>query len=90
MIINRQSIISCSAIRHMRHFGFLSVLLFFLFLSCKESTKPENDQVQPTWLKNPNNPVLNTGQSGSWDDSSVELSSVIFDGSIYHMWYTVI
>lgn len=39
------------------------------------------------WNKYSGNPVLDRGSSGSWDDESIHSTSVIFDGSIYHMWY---
>jgi len=40
------------------------------------------------WNKNPD-PVLGTGPEGNdWDAWDVLDPSVIFDGSIYHMWYT--
>ena len=34
------------------------------------------------------NPILTFGAPGSWDDNDVIDPSVIFDGQIYHMWYT--
>lgn len=40
-----------------------------------------------TWTKDPNNPVLPVGQIGSWDHSWVHASSVLYDGTKYHMWY---
>jgi hypothetical protein len=42
-----------------------------------------------TWTKNTNNPVLNKGESGSWDDYWVNMTSVIIDtaNSIFRMWY---
>jgi parallel beta-helix repeat protein len=39
------------------------------------------------WAKNENNPVLDVGPPGSWDDEWVWDPWVLFDGSIYHMWY---
>ncbi len=41
-----------------------------------------------TWTKDPSNPVLTVGSTGSWDISRVEFPSVVFDGTTYHMWYT--
>ncbi len=35
-----------------------------------------------------NNPVLDVGAPGEWDALFVFLPHVLFDGSIYHMWYT--
>ena len=40
-----------------------------------------------TWTKSGSNPVLDLGQSGSWDDTSILEPTVLFDGSMYHMWY---
>ena len=40
-----------------------------------------------TWTKSGSNPVLSLGSSGSWDDAAILEPSVLFDGSIYHMWY---
>jgi len=33
-------------------------------------------------------PVLDIGEEGTWDGEHVEPGSVIFDGGLYHMWYT--
>ena len=40
------------------------------------------------WTKYSNQPVLDKGSPGSWDDLEVFSGSVIFDGSTYHMWYS--
>jgi len=40
-----------------------------------------------TWEKYENNPVLDVGPPGSWDDEWVWDPWVLFDDSIYHMWY---
>jgi predicted GH43/DUF377 family glycosyl hydrolase len=39
-----------------------------------------------TWTKYGNNPVLQSGDN--WEEGSVTTGDVIFDGSIYKMWYT--
>jgi predicted GH43/DUF377 family glycosyl hydrolase len=40
------------------------------------------------WIKADSvNPVLNLGETGDWDDLTISGSSVLFDGSQYHMWY---
>lgn len=40
------------------------------------------------WVKDTlNNPVLDIGAPGSWDENEVFHASVVFDGSTYHMWY---
>ena len=41
-----------------------------------------------TWIKDPANPVLVAEGSGSWENKRVELPSVVFNGTIYHMWYS--
>ncbi len=42
-----------------------------------------------TWIKDTlNNPVLDVGPNGAWDDVWISCPSVIFDGSEYHMWYS--
>lgn len=40
-----------------------------------------------TWTKDENNPVLDLGEDGSWDDGRVYVPKVVYDGSSYHMWY---
>ena len=39
------------------------------------------------WEKHPDNPVLDLGPSGAWDDKTVEAPAVLFNGTEYHMWY---
>jgi Tol biopolymer transport system component len=39
------------------------------------------------WAKYPGNPVLVEGAGGDWDDSSVMIPSVIFNGTGYQMWF---
>ena len=39
------------------------------------------------WAKHPGNPVLVEGPGGDWDDSSVMMPSVIFNGTGYQMWF---
>ncbi len=41
-----------------------------------------------TWTMDPGNPVLTRGAPGSWDDQVLIISTVVFDGSLFHMWYT--
>ncbi len=41
-----------------------------------------------SWDKHTNNPVLGLGTSGEFDDFSVWNPTVLFDGSLYEMWYT--
>ncbi len=40
-----------------------------------------------SWIKDSQNPVLEPGINGEWDDVWLGCPSVLFDGSIYHMWY---
>jgi len=40
-----------------------------------------------TWTKDSDNPVLDVGSNGTWDDTWLTEPNVVFDGSMYHMWY---
>jgi hypothetical protein len=40
------------------------------------------------WIKDSLNPVLTKGSVNSWDDYYVFSPSVLYDGFIFHMWYT--
>ncbi len=40
-----------------------------------------------TWDRDVNNPVLNQGTSGNWDDHEILSPSVVYNGSEYHMYY---
>ena len=40
-----------------------------------------------SWTKYASNPVMGVGTAGSWDDEGVFNPQIIFDGSVYHMWY---
>jgi predicted GH43/DUF377 family glycosyl hydrolase len=55
------------------------VLLSFFLTSSRAQTK---------WFKYEANPVLKVGPPGSWDASIVHTGRVIFQDSIYKMWYT--
>jgi predicted GH43/DUF377 family glycosyl hydrolase len=39
------------------------------------------------WQKHAENPVLNVGAGGAWDDAGVSSPSVLYDGRQYHIWY---
>jgi hypothetical protein len=41
-----------------------------------------------TWTKYPDNPVLDLGPPGTWDDTSVRTGAVVLDGDTYKMWYS--
>ena len=43
---------------------------------------------QTEWEKYPGNPVLDLGESGTWDDYYVHSLTILFDGTKYQMWYT--
>ena len=49
------------------------------------ATAPHPDS---TWMKDPDNPVLSFGAPGSWDYPRVDGPSVVYDGNIFHMWYS--
>ena len=40
-----------------------------------------------SWEKYENNPVLSTGEPGSLDDTRAYLAHVVYDGSVFHMYY---
>jgi len=39
------------------------------------------------WIKSLDNPVLDTGKTGTWEDVWISAPSVLFDGNTYRMWY---
>lgn len=41
-----------------------------------------------TWTKHEGNPVMDLGQSGTWDDAVAYRPNVVIDGNIYKMWYS--
>ena len=40
------------------------------------------------WTKYPNNPVLDLGSDGAWDDANHEKPSVLLDNEVYKIWYS--
>ena len=48
------------------------------------ATSPDGTE----WTKHPDNPVLDLGPSGSWDDYFIDTPYVLFDGIEYKMWYS--
>lgn len=42
----------------------------------------------PPWLMDPLNPVLTRGGPGAWDSSALLGGAVIYDGAMFHMWYS--
>lgn len=65
-------------------FTTLPVILAFIFSTFNHAFA----QPDWTWTKYGANPVLCAGPSGEWDDQRLGISSVLFDGSSYQMWYT--
>ena len=43
---------------------------------------------QFVWTKYAGNPVMQSGQSGSWDSRDIFPCPVLFRDSVYHLWYT--
>jgi hypothetical protein len=39
------------------------------------------------WTMDPANPVINPGESGEWDDESLDGGPVVYDGTQFKMWY---
>ena len=39
------------------------------------------------WTKHASNPVMDLGPSGAWDSEGVGVNSVLFNGSMYELWY---
>jgi hypothetical protein len=58
----------------------LVILAILLFVSLSAYS-------QTAWTKHKDNPVLEPGPAGSWDDHSILGTCVIKRDSVYHMWY---
>ena len=58
---------------------FFCLSLFVLFVNVVNG--------QLDWTKYENNPILNLGEQGEWNDQYVGSPCVIFDGILYHMWF---
>jgi predicted GH43/DUF377 family glycosyl hydrolase len=41
-----------------------------------------------SWMKYSGNPVLDLGPSSTWDDHNVAWPSIVYDGSMFKMWYS--
>ena len=61
----------------------LCLLAFSFFAFAATSVFP-----QTVWFKYQANPVLTRGSVGTWDDESVFPSRVIYQDTVYRMWYT--
>lgn len=72
----------------LRHVAWGVVALIMLLLLA--TPFPVLGQAESTGLcvKNPGNPVLVPGVSGTWDAQAVGRQSVIYNGTAYDMWYT--
>ena len=42
---------------------------------------------QTEWVQYPDNPVIGPGDPGAWDSHHRVSGAVIFDGSVFHMWF---
>ena len=62
-------------------FIFISSIFIILFLLPTEVSADIN------WIKHSQNPIINVGAQGSWDSDFVLPGDVIFDDSIFKMWY---
>ncbi len=65
----------------MKPFIFLYLLLLLLafYTAAFAQTK---------WFKYEGNPVLDVGKRGEWDETFIHIDRVIFEGSVYRMWYS--
>lgn len=91
MIIKKQTKLSFSAFMKIRQQSFASMMTcsifsFLVLITMLVSTATKVFS-QTNWTRDVGNPVLDFGPSGSWDDQSAGMGSVLFDGTIYHMWY---
>ncbi len=41
---------------------------------------------QTEWVQHPDNPIVGPGDPGAWGAGGHSAGTVVFDGSIYHMW----
>jgi len=60
-------------------YTFLLILLLPLYPTVYGQNIP--------WAKHPDNPVLDVGPPGSWNDTQVGTPSVIFENDTFKMWY---
>jgi sucrose-6-phosphate hydrolase SacC (GH32 family) len=42
---------------------------------------------QTDWDKYQGNPIVELGPAGSWDSKGIDMGSVVFDGTLYHLYY---
>ena len=43
---------------------------------------------QTEWVQHPDNPIVGPGEPGAWDEGGRSATTVLFDGLIYHMWFS--
>ena len=60
---------------------------FFVFLFLSVILGNLNSYSQVQWTKYSGNPVLTPGSNGEWDDSGFAGLCIIYDGTIYKIWY---
>jgi hypothetical protein len=41
-----------------------------------------------SWTKSSQNPIVNLGSPGAWDDYHVTGPTIVFEGDIFKMWYS--
>jgi predicted GH43/DUF377 family glycosyl hydrolase len=63
----------------------LSIL--FIIFAVTILTQPFTANAVVEWEKYDNNPVLQTGDTGAWDEAAVESPAVVKDNDTYRMWY---
>ena len=49
---------------------------------------PFRVDAQTLWFKYESNPILTPGPAGSWDQTGIAPGRVIFEDSLYRMWYS--
>ncbi len=43
---------------------------------------------QINWTRYPDNPVMLPGTTGEWDEGEITVTSILYQDSTYHMWYS--
>jgi predicted GH43/DUF377 family glycosyl hydrolase len=66
----------------------LVVILFLGSIIFMVNNTSDNGSAQTSWTKYANNPVLQNGGSGDWDENIIKWPAIIKDGNLYKMWYT--
>ncbi len=71
----------------MKQYHSIFILLIFSLFASLTLTQ-QNAMSQTKFKKYSGNPVLTAGPAGSWDADNVDCGSVLYQNSMYHMWYT--